>query len=80
MASILENYESLASSKAGAATDHDESWQKLGGLIRAMWELEYPIPSQVPPDSRYAILLQISIGQEVCPPDAPPDPPKPLAA
>eukprot|EP00873_Tetraselmis_striata_P025428 jgi/Tetstr1/445692/TSEL_003495.t1 len=38
--------------------------RKLGGLLRAMWEIEWPIPTAVPEDSRYATLLQISVGQE----------------
>lgn len=37
--------------------------RKLGGLLRAMWEIEWPIPTAVPEDSRYATLLQISVGQ-----------------
>ena len=41
-----------------------EARRRLGGLLSAMWELQWPIPTAIPPDSRYATLLQISIGQE----------------
>ena len=58
----------LQGSGGGLGTDEWltplETKRGLGGLLRAMWDLQWPIPTDVTPDSRYATLLQISIGQE----------------
>jgi len=68
VASILEEYSrdtgSQCSDQEDGVMDSADVQRRLGGLLRAMWEIQWPIPQAVSPEGRYATLLQISIGQE----------------